>query len=373
MAASLYLGIMSGTSADGIDAALVDFSGSSPKLVATSFTPFPQTLRDQVIALFTPAANEIDRMGALDNALGASYQAAAEELLKQAQVAAGDIRAAGLHGQTIRHRPDTDSPFTLQIGNPYGISQNLGITVVSDLRRADMQLGGQGAPLAPLFHQALFQSSDVNRVVINTGGIANISFLKPDGALTGFDTGPANGLMDYWIGSVKGDRFDADGHWARNGAVIPELLAQWLADSYYRQRPPKSTGKEYFTPNHLGLTSAMIKTHRPADVQRTLCELSAQTIADGVTQFCPGAEEVYICGGGAANSLLTERIAALTGLPTDSTAALGIAPDWVEAVGFAWLAKACLEGKALATMTVTGARKPVILGAIHPGNPGAGL
>ena len=372
MSSSLYLGIMSGTSADGIDAALVDFSDATPKLVATDFTPFSQALREQVISLFTPGSNEIDRMGALDNSLGHEYQLAAAKLLEIAGVDPKNIKAVGLHGQTIRHRPDSASPFTLQIGNPYGISQQLGMTVVSDLRRADMALGGQGAPLAPLFHQALFQSHRTNRVVINTGGIANISYLKADGSVTGFDTGPANGLMDYWIGCVKGERFDADGTWARAGTVIPQLLESWLNDPYYRKPPPKSTGKEYFTPEQLGLTGTAISNHNPTDVQRTLCELSAQTIADAIRQFCPGADEIFICGGGAANRLLTERISALSALPAETTASLGIAPDWVEAVGFAWLAKACLEGSPIATMTVTGASKPVILGAIHPANPEAG-
>ena len=373
MPSQLYIGIMSGTSADGIDAALVDFGGPRPNILATRFTPFEPTLRRQIMALFTPSDNEIDRMGKLDIALGEAYESATSELLRDAGLGATSIRAVGLHGQTLRHRPDGSRPFTLQIGNPYGISQRLGITVVSDLRRADMALGGQGAPLAPLFHQALFSSPHTSRVIINTGGIANISYLRPDHAVTGFDTGPANGLMDYWIETCKGPRFDADGEWASTGTVLPDLLEKWLADPFYNQVPPKSTGKEYFTPEHLGLESQAIRALAPADVQRTLCELSARTIVDAIKRFCPGAEEVYISGGGAHNPLLSSRIASLSELPTQTTAALGVAPDWVEATGFAWLAKNCLEGNPLDTGPVTGATRRVILGAIHPGADQDGL
>lgn len=370
MNSSLYLGIMSGTSADGIDAALVDFSGypDAPiHIVASAFTPFEDALREQIMALFTPGDNEIDRLGELDNALGQAYADAVTGLLQATDVEPRHVGAIGLHGQTIRHRPEAHSPFTLQIGNPYFISQKLGVTVVNDFRRADMVLAGQGAPLAPVFHQALFQSSKRHRVIINTGGIANISYLPPEGALQGFDTGPANGLMDFWIESHQGQRFDADGAWARNGSVIESLLKQWLDDPYYRQSPPKSTGKEYFTPTKFGLNSEALIGHAPADIQRTLCELSAATISDAIGAFCAQAEEIFICGGGAHNGLLVERIAALSGLPVATTAALGVAPDWVEAVGFAWLARACMEGIATDTRSVTGAKQPPILGAIHPG------
>ena len=366
MPSQLYIGIMSGTSADGIDAALVSFSSGQPQILATRFEPFETGLRQQVVDLFTPGDNEIDRMGELDVALGEAYEKATARLLEGAGVSPGEIAAVGLHGQTIRHRPDANRAFTLQIGNPYAISQRLGIAVVSDLRRADMTLGGQGAPLGPLFHQALFASDDINRVIINAGGIANISYLEKRNAVSGFDTGLANGLMDYWIEAHRGKRFDSNGDWASSGTAIPELLTAWLEDPYYSQTPPKSTGKEYFTPEHLGLTGGELSRYEPADVQRTLCELSARTIADAIKGFCPAAEEIYISGGGAHNQLLTSRIGELTGLKTHTTASLGIDPDWVEAVGFAWLAKNCMEGTPVESQSVTGAAQPVILGAIHP-------
>lgn len=358
---------MSGTSADGIDAALVDFSQQTPRFLHGQFTAFTDTLRGEIIRLFTPGDNEIDALGELDIELGQAYREAVSNLLNVAKVSANEVVAVGLHGQTVRHRPDFKHPFTLQTGNPYGISQQLGITVVSDFRRADMTLGGQGAPLGPLFHQALFQSNSKNRVIINAGGIANISYLKTNGNVTGFDTGPANGLMDAWIEKHQGARFDADGQWADSGKIIPYLLNQWLEDPYYQLSPPKSTGKEYFTLAQLGLTDPL--DFAANDIQRTLCELSAATIADGIKNYCPEADEIYISGGGAFNPLLVKRISELTAIATKSTMEIGVAPDWVEAVGFAWLAKACLERQTIATGPVTGATKPVILGAVHPANP----
>lgn len=239
MSSLIYVGIMSGTSADGIDAALVDFGEPQPRMLASHFQAFPNEIRHHLCQLFTPGPNEIDQMGVLDSTLGELYLEACECLLREGNVEPGDIKGVGLHGQTIRHRPDLTQRFTLQIGNPYPIAQQLGITVVNDFRRADMTLGGQGAPLAPLFHSALFRSQDTNRVIVNTGGIANLSYLKADGPVTGFDTGPANGLMDAWCELQQQTPYDDRGRWAQSGRVVEELLTQWLQDPYFQKAPPQ--------------------------------------------------------------------------------------------------------------------------------------
>ena len=355
---------MSGTSADGIDAAIADFSQNTPTLHSTHFEAFSSETHQAICQLFTPGDNEIDQMGALDTQLGQLYLRAVENLLQKNNLQASDIKAIGLHGQTIRHRPNFPSPFTLQIGNPYFLSQELGVTVVSDFRRADMTLGGQGAPLAPLFHQALFASKDANRVIANIGGISNISYLTQTEKVIGFDTGPGNGFMDDWIKQHRQQPFDDGGNWARTGKVQTTLLQQWLQDPFFLQTPPKSTGKEYFTFEKLGLSN--LPQHTPEDIQRTLCELTATSLANAIQAFCKEAEEIWVCGGGAHNQLLMERIASISGLATQSTTDLGIDPNWVEALGFASLAKACIEGTHCDTPSITGARSPSILGAIHP-------
>lgn len=356
---------MSGTSGDGIDAALVCFENNRPKLIDSHFTPFEETLKNAFTALFTPANNEIDRMGEADNHLGQAYLKSVENLLSKTGRTASSIKAIGLHGQTIRHRPNADSPFTLQIGNPYYLTHRLGIPVVNDFRRADMVQGGQGAPLAPLFHQALFASTEENRVIVNTGGIANISYLDKAGNVFGFDTGPANCLMDSWIIRNRQESFDRNGRWASTGEVIHHLLDKWLADPYFEQKPPKSTGREYFTLQRFGAENQL--DNFPAkDIQRTLCELTAVSISRAIHTYCPEAEQVFVCGGGSQNSLLMARIEQTSGLPTESTAAIGVAPDWVEAVGFAWLAKACMSKTPINTSPITGSTTACILGAIHP-------
>ena len=356
---------MSGTSGDGIDAVLVAFEGDSIHILETLFTPFQAALKTKFTSLFTPGDNEIDRMGEADNLLGQAYLKSVKDLLAKSGTATNDIKAIGLHGQTIRHRPETTCPFTLQIGNPYYITHQLGIPVVNDFRRADMVLQGQGAPLAPLFHQALFSSQENNRAIINTGGIANISYLGKDGSLSGFDTGPANCLMDTWINKHKKVGFDHNGDWASTGEIIESLLDSWLADPYFIKEPPKSTGREHFTLSRINPNDELEK-FAPQDVQRSLCELTARSVAQALANFCPKTDQIFVCGGGAHNRLLMARLEAICQLPVKSTESLGVAPDWVESVGFAWLAQACITGTTVATGQITGASAPCILGAIHP-------
>lgn len=364
MDSQLYIGIMSGTSADGIDAALVEFSHDQITLKHSLFHPFTADIHANITKLYTPGTNEIDLLGELDVTLGKLYRNTVSALLKEAQLSTSAISGVGLHGQTIRHRPGFTNPFTLQIGNPYFISQELKIPVVNDFRRADMAMGGQGAPLAPLFHQALFGCDEKKRAVINIGGIANITYLQPGETPQGFDTGPGNGLMDDWIKTKLNKPYDNQGEWASSGKVIESLLGAWLSDDYYQLAPPKSTGREHFVLDQLiTMTSG---EERPEDIQRTLCELTAKTIWDALSRHCSDVEELWICGGGAHNHLLMERLTALSERPTHSCEKLGVSPDWVEAVGFAWLAKSCMEGISLNTQSITGASQPCVLGAIHP-------
>jgi anhydro-N-acetylmuramic acid kinase len=365
-----YIGLMSGTSADGIDAALVSIpSAGGFTLRATHQHPFPHEVRVDIQALMRPGADEIDREGELDMQLGQLFAEAAAELLDKAGLAPHQIRAIGSHGQTIRHRPRAVHAFTRQIGNPSVIAEVTGITTVADFRARDMAAGGQGAPLVPAFHAALFRKTGTNRAIINIGGIANVTWLAGDAkaSVTGFDTGPGNALLDLWATRQLGRAFDADGTWAHSGKVLPDLLARLLDEDYFRQRPPKSTGREQF---HLDWLMRQISgAEAPHDVQATLAELSARSIADAVRGLLPGsADEVYVCGGGAHNRDLLARLqAALGRTPLATTSVLGLDPDWVEAAAFAWLAHQTLAGHAGNLPSVTGARRSVVLGGIYLG------
>ncbi len=366
----IYLGLMSGTSVDGIDAALVSFSdGKPPVLTATHAHPIPATIRDEIQALMRPGANEAERMGELDMALGELFAAAANAVIKKAGLAPKDIRAIGSHGQTIRHQPHAAHPFTLQIGNPSIIAERTGITTVADFRARDIAAGGQGAPLVPSFHREMFRSPQRQRVVVNIGGIANITCLPADAKqpVTGFDTGPGNTLLDQWIRHRQGHRHDDDGQWAAAGRASNELLEQLLADPYFAAPPPKSTGREHFNlewlQNHLKKLTA---PPADADVQATLMQLTARTIAGAIRRFLPDTQEAYVCGGGAHNRALMAALAGnLSGIQVATTEALGLHPDWVEAAAFAWLAHQTLQGHPGNVPTVTGARRAVILGGIY--------
>ena len=365
-----YIGLMTGTSMDAVDAALVDLNDAVPRLVATHGSPLPDPLRQQLLAVH--AGTGLTELLDLDARLGEVLANAATELLDRAGVAGSQVRAIGSHGQTLWHAPDAENRTTLQAGDPNRIAQRTGITVVADFRRRDMAAGGQGAPLAPAFHRAFFASATERRAVVNIGGIANITCLPADATpVTGFDTGPGNVLLDTWCRQQGQGNYDADGGWAAQANADPDLLARLRDDPYFRRSPPKSTGREYF--NAQWLAGAGLEGHAPATVQATLAELTAGTIADALHEALPRAERLLVCGGGARNWDLMQRLGRnLPGVVVESTADHGIAPDWVEAAGFAWLAHATLQGQAGSIPEVTGADSPVPLGGIYPGGIGQG-
>ncbi|QHB81706.1 anhydro-N-acetylmuramic acid kinase [Aeromonas veronii] len=371
--AERYIGLMSGTSMDGIDAVLVMIAGDELRVEAALCHPWPQETARTLHALCTPGDNEIDRMGVADNLVAREFAAATHALLAKAKLEPKDIRAIGSHGQTIRHRPQLG--FTLQIGNAALLAALIGIDVIADFRTMDMALGGQGAPLVPAFHQALFAKPGALRVVLNLGGIANISVLPGNpGGVYGFDTGPANTLLDGWYRRHQphGGSYDAGGKWAASGKPIPALLEKLLAHPYFAAPSPKSTGREMFTLDWLDGELAGT-SYAPVDVQRTLQALTCHSIArqlparpESVGASQPKAE-LFVCGGGAHNAPLLKELASL--LPAwriASTAELGLAPDWVEGAAFAWLAMSFVHRKPGNLPAVTGASRPAVLGALYP-------
>jgi anhydro-N-acetylmuramic acid kinase len=362
----LYLGLISGTSADGIDAALVAFDDRGhPELIDGLVHPWPDALRTQILAVAQDETRlDLDSYGRLDVAVGHCFADAATSLLSHNGTPV--VRAIGSHGQTIRHRPLGNLPFTLQVGDASVIAERCGIDTVADFRRADVAAGGQGAPLVPAFHATVLGLDASTRVVLNLGGIANITVLDGKAQTTGFDTGPANGLMDAWHLRHRGESFDRDGAFAASGSVNPTLLGGLLADPYFSMPPPKSSGREHFHLRWLE-THAALAGVSPADVQATLLELSAQSIVDAIDRFAPAARDVVACGGGVHNGALMARLAILLKLrPLRSSAELGIDPDFVEAMAFAWLARQRMLGLPGNVPTVTGARGPRRLGAVYP-------
>jgi len=362
----MYLGLISGTSADSIDSVLVSFQRGVPLLLASHSHPWPDALRERMIAVAQgETALDLDTLGRLDVQIGLGFADAALALLEHSGTSAGAVRAIGSHGQTLRHRPGGDHPFTLQLGDPSIIAERCGIDVVADFRRADIAAGGQGAPLLPALHAMLLSRPGHTRVVLNLGGIANITVLAADGRVIGFDTGPANGLLDAWCQRQRGEPFDRDGAYAASGDSDDELLASLLSDPYFALAPPKSTGREHF---HLD----WLARHRraaalaPADLQATLLELTARSVAAAIAQHAPGAQEVLACGGGVHNGALMRRLAELLA-PSAllSTSRYGIDPDFLEATAFAWLARQRLLGLPGNLPSVTGARGPRVLGAVY--------
>lgn len=368
-AAALYLGLMSGTSADGIDAALVRFAPRLEVLAARTL-PLPGDLAARVLALARNRAQvALEAFGELDTELGARFAEAALALLAEAGVARGAVTAIGSHGQTVCHHPRGAHPFTLQIGDPNVIAERTGITTVADFRRADVAAGGQGAPLLPALHAALFADAATPRAVLNLGGIANLTLLVPGQPVLGFDSGPANCLLDAWSQRQRGTPRDAGGAWAASGRVDQALLQCWLDEPYFAAAPPKSTGREVF---NLDWLEARLPTEiAPQDVQATLLQLTVRSIAGALRAHAPGVREVYACGGGVHNGALMAGLrAALPGTRVDTTATLGLDPDFVEAVGFAWLARARIEGVPGNLPSVTGARGPRVLGGVYaPSRP----
>ncbi len=363
----LFLGLMSGTSMDGIDAALVRFGNKHCDVVAAACIPYPDSLRLGLRAVRQdPGTCTIDMLGQLDREVGECFADAASEVLSKNRTAPENIVAIGSHGQTLRHQPDAKPPFTLQIGDPSIIAARTGITVVADFRRADMAVGGQGAPLTPAFHQWLFWRDKSNRVVLNIGGIANITVLPAHGPVTGFDTGPGNTLLDAWVRRYHNRDFDFEGSWAAQGLVSEKLLVAFMQDRYFAERPPKSTGFEYFNLGWLEGKIAECKV-RPAeqDIQATLAELTCRSIADAIMLHASGTTEVFVCGGGFHNHDLMQRLSRrLSGVNIQSTSTHGLDPDWVEAAAFAWLAKRRISGEPGNLPSVTGATRPVPLGGI---------
>jgi anhydro-N-acetylmuramic acid kinase len=370
-ASELYLGLMSGTSADGIDAALVRFEGEGRalrcELVRGRTFAWDPALRGTLVALGQGADSvSLDTAGMLDGRIAMAFADAALSLLQQAGVPRGRVRAIGSHGQTIRHRPHADPPFTWQLGDGNVIAERSGIATVADFRRRDVAAGGQGAPLMPAFHAALLGSTQEDRAVLNLGGIANFTLLPSVGDVRGFDTGPANALMDAWCERHTGQTYDADGAFAARGQVDASLLARLLAEPWFAAPPPKSTGREHFHLDwlHARMEGAAVSN---ADVQATLLELTARTVADALQMTQPDTRRVLVCGGGVRNPVLMARLAAyMPQAVVESTATLGLDPDYVEAMGFAWLAREALAGRPGNLPAVTGASGRRVLGTVYP-------
>ncbi|MET0377962.1 MAG: anhydro-N-acetylmuramic acid kinase [Spongiibacteraceae bacterium] len=371
----LFIGLMSGTSLDGIDAVLVEFSNQTPNLIAAETFTIAPSLRHELLALCQPGNNEIERLGRVDRQLGLAFARATQQLLQTAGVNAAQVMAIGSHGQTIRHRPHPDATgapaFTLQIGDANTIAQHTRITTIADFRRRDIAAGGQGAPLVPAFHRAAFAGhggSWRSRVILNIGGMANITALPQNGITSGFDTGPGNVLLDGWIQRHRNLDFDRDGQWAGSGIVQADLLSAFLSDPFFATPPPKSTGREHFNAAWLQQHLASQPAQAPVDVQATLAELTARSIVDAIANLPVTANEVFVCGGGAYNRDLMLRLERLLHPRTlGHTGQLGIAPEWVEAAAFAWLARETLAGRPGNEPGVTGASEPCILGAIYRG------
>ncbi|PKO83850.1 MAG: anhydro-N-acetylmuramic acid kinase [Betaproteobacteria bacterium HGW-Betaproteobacteria-11] len=354
---------MSGTSLDGVDAVLVDCSSSVPRLLASAWLPYPPLLRTQAARLQASGADELNLAARLANELAQKYAEATQQLLGMAGVSPQAVAAIGCHGQTVRHRPEAG--YSIQLNNPALLAELTGITVVADFRSRDIAAGGQGAPLVPAFHAAVFGDPGLHRIILNIGGMANLTDLQPRRPPRGFDCGPGNVLLDAWMERNTGKRYDADGCWATRGYVQPALLEQLLAHPFFQQEPPRSCGRDEF--NLAWLTSYLEAALRPEDVQATLLELTASSIAEAITHWCGIPDELLVCGGGVHNLALMERLRVL--LPVRriaSTDFLGQPPDWVEASAFAWLAWRTVHRLPGNLPAATGARGPRILGAIYP-------
>lgn len=360
--AELYVGIMSGTSLDGIDTALLDFSSATPKLLATHYQAYPYALKEALLKLHQPAVNELHLAQLMANELAQLYASATQTLIQSANISPQQIRAIGCHGQTIRHRPEAG--YTVQLGNGALLSELSGICVVNDFRSRDIAAGGQGAPLVPAFHDKMLRHPNIHRVIVNIGGISNLTNLPIDKASSGFDCGPGNLLMDAWISRHLNQPYDKGGAWAASGKVIPALLQAFIDEPFISAPPPKSCGRDLF--NMQWLEQQLQGNEAPVDVQATLLALTAYAISNAIRQYCIGAEEVYLCGGGAHNlSLITQLKALLPECNIQLSDQLGIEADWLEAIAFAWLAQQSLLGHAANLPAATGARHPCILGAIY--------
>jgi len=358
-----YVGLMSGTSLDGVDAALVHWDGAAASTLATHFLEYPPTLRAECLALSTPGHNELERAAATGITLSSLYARAVRAVLDKAGMGSASVRAIGCHGQTIRHRPALG--FSIQLVDGSRLAEATGIDVICDFRSRDLSAGGQGAPLTPAFHADSFGSATEHRAVVNVGGIANITNLPPGGTVTGFDCGPGNVLMDAWAQHHLGTPFDEDGRWARKGRVDTTLLGRLLCEPFLAATPPKSTGRELFCLDWL--VRQIDSAAKPGDVQATLLAFTTEAIAVALETWCSGVQAVFLCGGGARNGALVDALQLRMGsIPVNTTAALGVDPDWVEAIAFAWLARRWINRRPGNLPAVTGAAGPRILGGCFP-------
>jgi anhydro-N-acetylmuramic acid kinase len=370
----LFIGLMSGTSMDAVDAALVAFTGDKAQLLEFHQLPVPKDLRADLVLLCDPEVRPLlEDYGRLVIRVGRLFAEAVQQLLTKAGIPADRITAIGSHGQTLLHRPHLADPFSLQIGDPNTIAHLTGITTVADFRGMDIAAGGQGAPLTSAFHEVQFRTESLNRVVLNIGGIANITVLPADPTLPviGFDTGPGNTLLDNWAQKHLDVPLDKDGQWARSGIIHQGLFAQLKADPYFQLPPPKSTGRDYFNLDWLArVLDGLTPPPAPVDIQASLLRLTADTIAAAISRHAPATQEILVCGGGAYNPILMQALAQTLGSACllNSTACYGLAPSCIEAVAFAWLAKRRLERCPGNLPSVTGAARPVVLGAVYAGN-----
>jgi anhydro-N-acetylmuramic acid kinase len=366
---SLYIGVMSGTSLDGIDIAVVDINNNQISLIAAETYPFEASLHKDLLKLINNGQTQLQQLGQIDMALGHAYSESILQLLHETHIEAADICAIGCHGQTIYHAPEVAYPFSMQIGNGSVIAELTGITTVTDFRQRDMVLGGQGAPLVPAFHEAIFHNSEEDRVIANIGGIGNITILPADtnSPVIGFDTGPGNVLMDQWYQQHHKSMYDENGQWARDGQVDHDLFQLLMADPFFTQPIPKSTGREYFNLNWL--TNKLVELDKPIraeSVQKTLLQVTAFSISESIKQYAEKTKKVFVCGGGAHNEVLMQALRdELPAIQVENTADLGLAPDWVEACAFAWLGMQTINHQAGNLPAVTGASKPTILGATY--------
>jgi anhydro-N-acetylmuramic acid kinase len=365
----LYIGLMSGTSLDGVDGVLADFTAATPLVVSHTSAPFPAALRAELLALNASGNDELHRAALAANALMRVYAQVVGELLADSKVAASEIAAIGAHGQTVRHQPQQfdGTGYTLQLCQPALLAELTGIDVACDFRSRDVAAGGQGAPLAPFFHQAIFGRRGETVGVLNVGGISNLTLLRADGSMLGFDCGPGNSLMDAWCAQHLGDAYDADGAWAASGTPLPELLERMLADPYFDRAPPKSTGRDLFNMPWLNGHLRAFRSAKPKDVQATLAELTAHACAADAQRHEPKLARLIVCGGGALNGHLMRRLGAM--LPRAhviSSAEAGLPPLQVEATAFAWLARKTVRRETLPLESTTGARGARVLGCIYP-------
>jgi anhydro-N-acetylmuramic acid kinase len=366
--APLFIGVMSGSSLDGIDVALTEIDKRECKVLATHFQAYSSETKQSLLSLHFRSENELEKSALMANHLACLYAEAINALLTKCNLNPHQIIAIGCHGQTIRHQPKLNDSigYTIQLGNHALLSELTNITVVGDFRSRDIAAGGQGAPLVPAFHSAIFSSADKNRAIVNIGGIANITYLAKTGEVIGFDSGPGNMLLDHWVKLTLGQAYDADGKWAATGTTHDGLLKSMLSDPYFTLPPPKSTGRDLLNETWLMRHLANVSC-KPEDVARTLVTLTSHTICLAIQQHCPHVDEVYLCGGGAHNQLLSNTLqASLDTIPLLTTDILGVDVDWVEAAAFAWLANQTINNVASNLPAVTGASGLRVLGAIYP-------